>query len=423
MERRTFIKGATAMSAFTILKPDTVFGTKANSAVRLGIIGCGNRGSAVISSMSKNSGMVIVAMADLLQDKLDKALPLLNSLNAEKKMPEIAKSNIFQGSKAYQGILNNKDVDAVLISSPCYSHPGYIEAAISAGKHVYSEKPVSPDVSGCQKVMRIGEMVGNKLSLAIGFQIRYASAFVEMVKRIKQGDIGEIINVQLYYFSSGSSCRRNPAISYDEDRIRNHFHFNALSGGILVDQGIHMLDVCNWALGTHPLKAVGTGGKKGGAEFGDIWTNYQVLYEYPDNINVCFHNTQQGSQFGDVCARVIGSAGVAEAHYSGGVFIAGEKPWDSGIVKCKQEDLTEAQRSAGVFLSALHDADSNKDAAFIKSIETGNYLNEALQGSESTLTAILGRNAAASGKEITWEELVTSNEKLDPMLDLTRFDR
>jgi predicted dehydrogenase len=271
--------------------------------------------------------------------------------------------------------------------------------------------------------MRTGEMVNGKLSLAIGFQIRYASAFVEMVKRVRQGDIGEIINVQLYYFSSGSACRRNSEISYDEDRIRNHFHFNSLSGGILVDQGIHMLDVCNWALNAHPLKAVGTGGKKGGAEFGDIWTNYQVLYEYPDNVNVCFHNTQQGSQFGDVCARFIGSGGLAEAHYSGGVFISGEKPWDSGIVKCGQEELSEAQRSAGVFLSALHDADSNKDAAFIKSIETGNYLNEALQGSESTLTAILGRNAAASGEEITWEELIASNEKLDPMLDLTMFDK
>lgn len=423
MERRSFLKGATAVSAFTILKPGSVFGTAANSAIRMGIIGCGGRGQAVISSMSKNANVMILAMADLLPDKLGKAAPVLNRLNRDKGLPEIPKSNIFQGSQAFLGVLNNKDIDAVLISSPCYSHPGYVEAALSAGKHVYSEKPVAPDVTGCQKVIRLGEMARGKLSLAIGFQIRYATAYAEMVRRIQQGDLGEMINVQLYYFASGSSCTRNSEISYDEDRIRNQYHFNALSGGILVDQGIHMLDVCNWALKAHPLKAVGTGGKKGGSEFGDTWTNFQVLYEYPENVNVCFHNTQQGSQFGDVCARFIGSRGLAEAHYSGGVFISGEKPWDSGIPKCRQEDLTPEQRSAGVFLSSLHDADSNKDAAFIKSIETGNYLNEALSGSESTLTAILGRNAAIAGEEIAWDELIASNERLDPMLDLTRFDR
>jgi myo-inositol 2-dehydrogenase/D-chiro-inositol 1-dehydrogenase len=423
MERRSFLKSATAVSAFTILKPGTVFGTSANSSVRMGIIGCGNRGTAVISSMSKNTNIMILAMADLFTDKLQKAIPVLNKLNVDKNLPEIPKANMFQGSKAYMGILNNKDIDAVLISSPCYSHPGYLEAALAAGKHVYSEKPVAPDVAGCERVIRLGEMVKGKQSLAIGFQIRFASAYVEMVRRIQQGDLGDIINVQLYYFASGSSVKQPDNISFDEARIRNQYHFNALSGGILVDQGIHMLDVCNWALKSHPVKAVGTGGKKGGAGFGDTWTNYQVLYEYPENVNVCFHNTQQGSQFGDVCARFIGTRGLAEAHYTGGVFIKGEKPWDSGIQKCEQDEPTEEQRSAGVFLSSLHDADSNKDIAFIKSIQSGNYLNEALSGSESTLTAILGRNAATSGDEISWDELISSNERLDPMLDLSQFDK
>jgi len=422
MKRRSFLLNTTAASALTILKPSTVFGTKANSSVRVGIIGTGGRGTAVITSMSKNSSIVILAAADLFRDKLQTAIPVLNNLNTAKSLPEIPQTSIFQGSKAYLGVLNNKNIDAVLISSPCYSHPGYIEAALQAGKHVYSEKPVAPDVVGCESVIRQGEMAGGKLSLAIGFQIRFASAFIEMIKRIQQGDLGEIINVQLYYFASGSSVKRPENMSYDEARIRNQYHFNALSGGILVDQGIHMLDVCNWALKAHPVKAVGTGSRKGGAGFGDTWTNYQVLYEYPDNINVCFHNTQQGSQFGDVCARFIGTRGLAEAHYSGGVFIKGDKPWDSGILKCEQDTLTPEQRSTGVFLSSLHDADANKDIAFIKSIETGNYLNEALSGSESTLTAILGRNAATAGEDITWDELISSNERLDPMLDLSRFD-
>ena len=411
MERRTFLKSATAVSAFTILKPGTAFGTNANSAIRMGIIGCGGRGTAVISSMSVNTGTAIIAMADLFDDKLQNANADLNKLNTAKGLPEIPKTNIYQGSKAYLALLNNKDVDAVLISSPCYSHPGYIEAALAAGKHVYSEKPVAVDVAGCEQVIRLGEMAKGKLSLAIGFQIRFASAYVEMVRRIQQGDLGEIINAQLYYFAGGLPVKPYNNMSYDEARIRNHYHFQALSGGILVDQGIHMVDVCNWALKAHPLKATGTGGKKGGADFGDTWTNYQVLYEYPDNVNVSFHNTQQGTQSGDVCARFIGTKGIAEAHYSGGVFIAGEKPWDSGIAKCKDTVLTAEQRAAGIFLSSLHDADANKDIAFIKSIETGKYINEARNGSESTLSAILGRTAATAGEEITWDEMIFSNAK------------
>jgi myo-inositol 2-dehydrogenase / D-chiro-inositol 1-dehydrogenase len=423
IKRRTFLKSATAVSAFAILKPTTAFGSKANSAIRMGIIGCGGRGTAVITSMSKNTSVAIIAMADLLEDKLQSANPVLNKLNTAKGLPEIPKANIYQGSKAYLSVLNNKDIDAVLVSSPCYSHAGYIEAALAAGKHVYSEKPVAVDVAGCQQVIRLGELAKGKLSLAIGFQIRFASAYVEMVKRIQQGDIGEIVNAQLYYIAGGLPVKPYANMSYDEARIRNHYHFLALSGGSLVDQGIHMIDVCNWALQAHPIKAIGAGGKKGGDGFGDIWTNYQVLFEYPENINVTYFNVQQGAQSGDVCARFIGTKGIAEAHYSGGVFINGEKPWDSGVIKCKDTVLTPEQRASGVFLSSLSDADQNKDKAFINSIETGNYINEARSGSESTLSAILGRTSAIAGEEIRWDEMIMSNAKLDPMLNLSQFDK
>ena len=423
MRRRSFLKGASAASALTIIKPGIAFQSKANSAIRMGIIGCGGRGTAVISSMSRNTNIHIVAMADLLNSKIEPARVNLNKLNAAKGLAEIPKTNIYQGSRAYLQLFNNKDVDAVLISSPCYSHPGYIESALSAGKHVYSEKPAAPDVFGCQHVIRQGELVKVKQSLAIGFQIRFATAYAEMIKRIHQGDIGEVVNAQLYYLSSLSSNRPFKGLSYDEARIVNQYHFRALSGGILVDQGIHLLDVCNWALKSHPVKAVGTGGKQGAAEFGDTWTNYQVLYQYPGEVNVSFHSTQFGKQSGDVCTRFIGTKGIAEAHYSGGVFINGEKPWDSGIIKHKGVELTQAQREAGIFLSSLHDADPNKGKNFINSIETGKFINEAQSGSESTLTAILGRMAATSGEEMTWDEMIFSNERLDPMLDLTQFDK
>ena len=310
----------------------------------------------------------------------------------------------------------------MLISSPAYTHADFLEAAARAGKHIYCEKPAAPDVAGCRKVEHVGNLVNGKLSIVIGFQIRYATPYVEMVKRIQRGDIGDILNAQLCYLAGRSSVDDTTGMSYDEARIRNQYNFQALSGGTLLDQSIHMLDVCNWTLQKVPLNAMGTGGKDESQTFGDTWRHYQVLYQYP-GINVSLLATQFGTHFGDVCAKFIGTKGTAEAHYSGGVFISGDNPWDSGVPKCATSEITEEQRKAGIFLSALQDADANKEVAFIHSIETGNYLNEARSGAESALTAILGREAAISGEKLTWEDLYFSNARLDPMLDLSQFDK
>ncbi len=421
MKRIDFLKNTAAFSTAIILRPCIVFGSKANTAIRLGIIGCGNRGTAVISSMSKHTNVNIIAMADLFEDKLITAAPKLNQLNAAKGFASIAATNIFRGSKAYLKLLEVKDVDAVLISSPAYTHPAFLEAAVAAGKHVYCEKPVATDAAGCKRIQQAGERLGGKLSVVIGFQIRYATPYVEMVKRIQRADIGELVNAQLYYFSSGTRIHEFKNVSDDEFRIRNHYHFHALSGGILLDQGIHMLDVCNWTLKDNPVSAVGRGGDKGGSTVGDAWNNYQVLYQYPGGVNVSFHSTQVGPAFGDVCCRFVGTKGIAEAHYSGGVFINGDHKWDSGIAKSSGE-LTPQQQASGVFLSSLHDADANKEKAFINSIETGNHLNETASGAASTLTAILGREATQARNEMSWGDMLRS-QHLDPKLNLAQFDR
>lgn len=422
MQRRTFIKSTATVSAFSILKPGIVFGSRANSAIRVGVIGCGNRGTAVITSISENTNSNIIAIADLFEDKLIIAEKNFNQLNAAKNFPALNKQNIYQGSKAYMRLLENKDVDAVLISSPAYSHVDFLEAAVAAGKHVYCEKPAATDVDGCRRVIQVGEKLNGKQSVVIGFQIRHASAYVEMVNRIQRGDIGELITVQLYYFSSGSPMVPTNNASYDEVRIRNHYYFRAMSGDILLDQGIHMIDVCNWTLKTLPTNATGRGNATGRPDFGDAFSNFQVLYQYPNNINVSIHTTKVGSQFGDVCCKFIGTKGSAEAHYSGGIFIIGDNKWDSGIARTEAE-LTPQQQASGIFNSSLHDADANKEQVFIKSIETGNYLNETRSGAESTLTAILGRESATTQREMTWDEVYFSGERLDPKLNLSQFDK
>lgn len=420
MERRNFIKTAASLSAVTILRPDTVFGSKANSAIRLGFIGCGNRGTAVISSMSRNANVHIVALADLFEDQLQAAKVRVDQLNADKGFSAVKKSNIYRGAKAYLDLLHDKDVDAVLISSPCYTHPDFLEAAVVAGKHAYCEKPAAMDVAGCRQIEQLGHRLNGKLSIDVGFQVPHATPYAEMVKRVQQGDIGRIINVQLYYLASALPLKPYKDMSYDEARIRNQFHFRELSGGTLLDQGIHMLDLCNQALQAHPISAYGSGGRLGADSFGNAWNHYQAILQYPDAINVSYHSTQLGGKFGDVCARFIGTKGIAEAHYSGGVFINGEKAWDSGVARSAAE-VTAEQRAAGVFLSSLHDADANKHKNFIRSIETGNHLNETQRAVTSTLTAILARNAAEAQEKMTWDQLRFSNEKIDTGLDWSQF--
>jgi myo-inositol 2-dehydrogenase / D-chiro-inositol 1-dehydrogenase len=422
MKRRNFLQSTAAISAVTLISPATAFGSKANSVIRIGIIGCGARGTSVITSMSDHTNINIIAMADLFEDKLENSKKILDEQNVKKGFLRILKTNTYLGSKAYLKLLENKDIDAVLISSPAYTHAEFLEAAVLAGKHIYCEKPASPDVAGCRKVEHVGNTVNGKLSIVIGFQIRYATPYVQMVNRIQRGDIGEILNVHLCYLATQLEFRDITGLSYDEARIRNQYHFHALSGGTMLDQSIHMIDVCNWTLQKLPVQAIGTGGKDATSKFGDTWKHFQVLYQYP-GINVSLMATQFGSHFGDVCAKFIGTKGTAEAHYSGGVFISGDNPWDSGVPRCGTSVPTEEQRRAGVFLSALQDADANKEIAFIKSIETGNYLNETLSGTESALTAILGREAAISGERIGWDELHNSNARLDPMLNLSQFDK
>lgn len=424
IDRRDFLKAAgVATAGFTIMKPESVFGYPANSTIQLGMIGCGGRGTHDATSMMNNTTTRVVAIADLFDDQLAKGKAHFNQLCREKNQPEIKDSNLFLGSKAYLRLLESKDVDAVLIATPDFLHPLHLNATVEAGKHVYCEKPAAPDVDGCQRVMWAGRKAAGRLSLAIGFQIRHATPYVQMVQKIQAGAIGDIVTIQAYYFSGAIHLDPIPGASKDEVRMRHWYYDRTLSGDILIDQGIHIIDVCNWVLKAHPIKATGTGGDQGKAHDGTCWTHYLVNYVYPNDVHVCFHSTQFDPGYGDVANKFFGTKGTAEAHYTGGVFIKGEQEWDSGVARGTGKEISAKDWAAGVFKSSLEDADPNKEKSFIESIKSGNYLNEAQQGAESTLSAILGRTAAFSREEVEWDELVASNEKWDPMIDLTVFDK
>lgn len=420
MNRRKFIRNASALSALTILKPEIAFASKNNTAVRIGVIGCGSRATGILGSMSDSSNIQITALADLFDDKREKFLEHANKINRNKGFANIPVSSTYSGQHAYLKLLERDDIDAVIIASPGYSHPQFLADTVAAGKHVYCEKPSAVDADGCKRIISLSKDINGKISAFDGFQIRYATPYVEMVNRVRNGQIGEIVSVQLYYFSSGAAIIPHEGMSYDEMRIRNHYHFHEISGGCYLDQAIHMIDVCNWALGTTPLYAIGMGGRKGGPDFGNAWTNYQVIYKYPGDINVNVQSSKFGKVFGDVCARFVGTKGIAEAHYSGGVFINGENKWDSGIVRSASE-LTPESIAQGASSSSLDDADLNKGKAFIDSIVSGKHLNQLESGSNSTLSAILGREAASRQEKITWDELMYTSQTIDPDLDLSKL--
>jgi len=428
MERREFIKTSAMIAGMSLLKNDTLTAgflpAPDVKPVKIGFIGCGDRGTGVISTMSANNNIHITALADLFRDRMDTALPVVNQLNKNRNFAAVEDKHVYIGADAYRSLLLESDTDAVLISTPAYAHPFIFEAAVAAGKHVYCEKPAAPDVYGTLRMMKAAANVKNQ-SLVLGFQIRYASPYVELVRRIHRGDIGEVVSVQLYYNSCEVPRKTQLDPASDEFRIRNHFHYLSLSGGILSDQGIHILDVCNWALKATPLYAVGMGGRKGNMGFGDTLTNYQVLYKYPDDINVSIQTSQLGPVFGDVCARFIGTKGYAEVHYDGNIFIRGENEWNTGAepaISGAEPQSASNQSPFGIKLdSTLYDADINKGKSFIQSIESGQYLNQLATACESTLTAHLGREAVLQNKTLSWKKLVASNQRTDPKLNLEKF--
>ena len=404
MDRRDFLKVFAASAAFSLVKPLGVMaGEKINRPIRIGFIGTGNRGTyGVITAMSRNNNVELYALADLFRDRIDKVLPHLNNLNKAKGLPNIAEKNIYVGKNAYKELLKDENVDAVVIATPAYAHPFIFEAAVKAHKHVYCEKPAAPDAYGALRMIKAAEGVKDR-SLVMGFQVRHSSAYDEMIRRVHNGDIGKIVAAQLYYNSGGGSGKK-PAVEDDEFRIRHHFQYLELSGGTFNDQAIHVMDICREVLKANPLYAVGHSSRKGvKIEYGNFNTNYQVLYKYPEDINVMVQQTSVGSASGGVVARFFGEKGTAEAKYDGGVFITGPNKWDSGID------------------NALGDADPNKGRSFIDSIVSGNYINQIEAGCNSTLMAILGREAAAKGEKLTWDELIKSKQRYGNQPDLSKF--
>ncbi len=418
VDRRSFMAGA---GAFLVIKPELVRGSQRNSAVRMALLGCGGRGTGVAVSFTEATSAQYVALADLFQEQTERAQKSVGRAAEKQGKPGIGSSMLFTGPECLEKLLSAKDIDCIHIATPPYFHPAQFEACVAASKHVYLEKPVAVDVPGARRVMRAGERAKGKASVAVGFQLRHATPYVQLVERIRRGDIGNIVCGLAHYYAGAIPRPDWPNATPAERRLRNWVHDRVLSGDILVEQNVHLIDVSNWVLQGHPISAQGTGGRAGRTDKGDAWSHFNVNYTYANDVHVALTSTQFIQGAWDVAMRYFGTTGNAEMRYDAPVRITGAKKWDFPGLGAPGQVTDTAAAVTGAFKGALDDADQMKQKHFIESIVSGKFLEQARQGAESTLSAILGRQAAYSRRPWTWDELLKVEEVWDAKLDVARL--
>ena len=420
MDRRSFLAGSAA-SGLLFVKPQTAFGYQANSAVRLGLLGCGGRGTAVATSFAQNTTARITALADIFADNLSTAQGHFNTVNGQLGLGALDPRLLFKGPDAFRQLAHSTEIDMIQISTPPFFHVEHLEAAIAGGKHVYCEKPVGVDIVQAKKALEIAKSVNGKVSVDVGFQVRKAPPIAAVFERVQRGDLGKIATITGNYNAPASKEKVRPGESADEYRLRNWLWYRALSGDILLEQNIHIIDLCNWALGAHPLKAVATGGRSVIQHAGDCWDNYQVIYTYPNDVHVSFSSTQFGNYTSfNAGLQIFGSDGEASAPYAGQVQIQGSHPW-SWESPTPQGAPTGAFSANGTFSDNLSLADRDKDRSFIESITSGKHHNQIAEGVDTALTCMLGRMAGYQNHEVTWTDLMEHGETYALGMNLNQF--
>jgi predicted dehydrogenase len=423
MNRREFIQaGSAATSGLLLLKPSTAFGYQANSAVRLGLLGCGSRGTAVSTSFSQNTTAQVVALADLFPDQLAAGRSHFDQVNSALGRQPINNKLLFHGPNAFEQLAASSDIDLIQISTPPFFHVQHLEAAVASGKHVYCEKPIGIDVAQARQALEIAKRVKATQSVEVGFQCRIAPPITAVAQRIQAGALGKIASVAANYNAPASKEKLREGASADELRLRNWLWDRALSGDILLEQNIHIIDLCNWILGAHPLKATATGGRNILTHAGDCWDNYQVDFVYPENVHLSFSSTQFGDYGGfDAGLRFFGAAGSATVPYSGPVQILGAQAWSWQDSAGGPAAGTGKFAANGSFSDNLAFADRDKERTFIESIAAGACHNQIAAGVETSLSCMLGRMAGYERREVTWEDLLLHGETYKLGMDLNQF--
>ncbi|HPO07540.1 MAG TPA: Gfo/Idh/MocA family oxidoreductase [bacterium] len=395
--RRSFLATVSAGTAGLVLaKPKTVFGSPANSKITFGIIGSGGRGGFVWKKFRQNTpdDVQLISICDYFQDRMDSFQERFSDDHPK----------VFRGLHSYREVLNS-DIDAVVITTPPYFHPEQAAAAVEAGKHLWLAKPVGVDVPGCTSIKESGKKADGKSVFLVDFQSRNSPFFVEAVRRVREGAIGEMVSGEAFNHFPAAGKPDRKEMTESEYRLRCYPTDRILSGDDVVDQAVHAMDIMDWIIGTHPTKAYGTGGLKVRLNNGTNWDHFTVTYWYGDGPVIDLNCSRFVKRYNNLGGRVFGSLGVLHAHYcsdswgTGPVAIVGEpgkNDWEG----------TERDNTWDIGIN-------NNCKDFIRAIRSGKYMNHAEDGANSTLTSILGRTASYQNRVVTWDEMLAANEKLE----------
>lgn len=400
--RRDVVKAGAAIGVGSLISPAFAAGVtrRADDTIRVGVIGCGGRGTgAAANAIEAHPAVRIVALADLFQDRVAGSWGYLVDREDASERVDIPMERVFHGFDAYQKLLAIKEIDYVILATPPGFRPMHFEAAIGAGKNVFMEKPVAVDPAGVRAVIEAGEQARRqKLSVVAGTQRRHEDSYLALMDRVGSGEIGEIVSAQCYWNQGGLWVHeRRPEYSDMEWQCRNWLYFCWLSGDHICEQHVHNIDVVNWAKGGPPVKAMGMGGRqvRTHEKYGNIYDHFAVEYEYAD-----------GSSLLSMCRQIDGCATRVEE------VLRGTK----GSVLSRPGHAVIEGRSSWRFTAENRNPYVQEHVNLIASMRgEGAHLNEARQVAESTLTAIMGRMSAYTGKEIRWEQAMGSALDLSPV--------
>jgi predicted dehydrogenase len=406
LTRRDFLKTTSTLAAAAAIAPG-VFAA-GDETLKVALIGCGGRGSGAASqALSTEGPLKLVAMADAFKDRLDGSYDELKKQHADRV--DVPEENKFVGLDAYQHAIAMADV--VILATPPGFRPPHFEEAVRQGKHVFMEKPVAVDAPGVRKVLAAAEEAKKKnLKVAVGLQRHHQRGYLETVQRLHDGAIGDIVAMRCYWNGNSPWVRARKTLEEEAGRpltemeyqVRNWYYFVWLCGDHINEQHIHNLDVINWVKQGHPVRAWGMGGRevRKGIDNGEIFDHHAVEFEYADGSRCYSQCRHMPGCWDNVSEHVQGSKGLCDV---GGyrIKVKGQQDWhfsDSGRDPYQQEH-------DDLFAAIRKDTPYNEAAAF---------------GAYSTMTAIMGRMATYSGKEIKWDDAI--NSQIDTMPKVLGWD-
>jgi len=415
--RRKFIKKTgtgLAVTAMTVNAPFIITSHAApDSPINIGLIGCGGRGTgAALDAVNAATNVIypdsgyhtenaaentkaaaenvkIVALADAFEDRLSSCNQQLKKVGIEVK-----KENCFVGFDAYKKLLEIPEINYVILATPPHFRPQHLRATVEAGKHAFIEKPAAVDPTGVRSIIESGKIAEQKgLTIGAGTQRRYDNAYRELVHRVHNGEIGDL-NSGVARWLGGELWYIDPQSNWSdmENQLRNWNYYTWLSGDFIVEQFVHSIDLVNWVLQSHPIRAVGLGGRQvrnDPKKHGNIYDHFSVQYEYPNDVTIFCLDRQINGCINHVDDEFIGTKG--RAYFSYRRMATNVKDGQSWRFRGERNNPYQVE----------HDE-------LIQSIRLGKPINEAQQVAESTLTAIMGREAVYSGQEIEWETVLNS---------------